>query len=126
VSPGAESADVMTGRDCVWKCTTADGRTGAFVTDGQTYDLAKGNVFLVHTANDGGITQLTVDLSITEMKHESFSELAKRYEVIGKFVADAKPSELRSGAWKTPMDARTRTRNCGVPARTASNDSKRT
>ena len=93
VSPGAKSADVMTGRDCVWGCVTADGKTGTFSTGGQTYDLAKGNVFLVRTANGGGVTQLTLDLSTTEMKHESFPELAKRNEVIGKFVADAKPTQ---------------------------------
>ena len=93
VPPSAQSANVMTGRDCVWTCETADGKTGTFVTDRQTYDLAKGNVFLVRTANGGGVTQLALDLSTTEMKHESFPELAKRYEVIGKFVADAKPSE---------------------------------
>ena len=93
VSPGAKSADIMTGRDCVWRCATADGKIGTFVTDGQSYDLANGNVFLVRTANGGGVTQLTLDLSTTDMKHESFPELAKRDEVIGKFIADAKPSE---------------------------------
>jgi hypothetical protein len=82
-----------TGRNVNWRCETADGLSGSMAINGQVFDLAKGNVFLVSTVGFGNITQLSRDLSALELNHESFSELAKSDEKIRKFVAEAVPSK---------------------------------
>jgi hypothetical protein len=52
------------GRKVAWSCTTQDGTSGTVTIDGQTFDLAKGAVFLVSAKeNKAKVHQLAVDMS---------------------------------------------------------------
>ena len=76
-----------------WLCETADGRSGSITINGERFDLAKGNVFLVSTEGFGKVSQVSRDFSALELKHESFADLAKNDEEIRKFVEAAVPSK---------------------------------
>jgi hypothetical protein len=82
-----------TGRDVMWRCETSDGLSGRMTINGQSFDLTKGNLFLVSTAAGRDVAQLIRDLSGLEMTQESIADLAKRDETIRKFVAAAAPSK---------------------------------
>jgi hypothetical protein len=76
-----------------WRCETADGQSGSMMINGQVFDLANGNVFLVSTVVGGKVSQLSRDFSSLELRHESVSGLAKSDEEIRKFVEAAVPSK---------------------------------
>jgi hypothetical protein len=90
--PPVKTTDEETGRAAHWRCETADGLSGRMVIGTESFDLTKGNVFLVSTAAGGGVTQLARDLSALELTHEHLAELARRDEAIRKFVAAAEPT----------------------------------
>jgi hypothetical protein len=51
-------------REIAWSCRTRDGVTGAVTIDGQKFDLGKGGVFLVSTADkQTKVHQLAVDMT---------------------------------------------------------------
>lgn len=91
--PAPKVWDEETGRNIHWRCETADGRAGGLSINGNQFDLAKGNVFLVSTGDTPGVTQLTRDYSGLALTHESLAALAKDDEVIRKFVENAAPSK---------------------------------
>src|SRR5262249_8615817 len=52
------------GRQIAWSCRTQDGRDGTVTVDGQSFDLAKGAMFLVSAREIGTkVEQLAVDKS---------------------------------------------------------------
>jgi len=66
-----------TGRDVNWRAETADGLSGRITINGQTFDLTKGNVFLVSTAPGGGVTQSSRDFSGPQFSHEAFARVGE-------------------------------------------------
>jgi hypothetical protein len=90
--PPFTTTNEETGRAVDWRCETADGVTGRMLIGTESFDLTRGNLFLVSTAAGGGVTQLTRDFSGLELTHGSFTDLAKRDEAIRQFVAAAAPT----------------------------------
>jgi hypothetical protein len=90
-APPVTTTTEETGRDVNWRCETADGLAGRMTINGESFDLAKGTVFLVSTAAGGGVTQLNRDLSGLKPDHDSLAGLAKSDEAIREFVKAAVP-----------------------------------
>jgi hypothetical protein len=78
------------------EATTADGKSGDVTIDGQTFDLAKGSVFLIKTG--GGVTtvkQLTTPISLPQASGKAASEELQKYAagdatISGFFEAEAR------------------------------------
>lgn len=71
-----------------WSCQTRDGQSGAVTIQGQSFDLADGQLFLVSTA--GGAVRIR-QLRLPEMQgsHAAFERLAADVPDVGAFVKAA-------------------------------------
>jgi hypothetical protein len=91
-------------RKLTWRCRTRDGSAGEVRIDDLRFDLAQGNVFLVHAAPGGPeVTQLAVPIAAARPLEPAFLALADTLPAVGGFLrAAATSSAARSGSTGAP------------------------
>ena len=83
-------------RQIHWSCSTADGKTGQLIMDGQTFDLKTGAVFVVSVGGDKTTTeQVPIDMSMLQggnvtMKLQALENSAPRIAEFWKMVGKTK------------------------------------
>lgn len=86
-------ATTQSGLEYTWQITTKDGRTAEFMLDGQPYDLAEGNVFLITLTNGIlDVQQLPRDLTDVATTHDSITEFGLDDPAIRHFIETAAPT----------------------------------
>jgi hypothetical protein len=89
---GAYWAIAEDGTRLEWTINSEDGKQGSVVISGQSYDIRKGNVFLVWTREvPVKVSQLARDLSGAGnvLAGKVLTELAEQDDEISKFIATA-------------------------------------
>ena len=78
------------GRKVEWTVDTADGKSATFSIGAQTYDLARGTLFMVSTPGGKvGVRQVTYDLANLSATRESCNTLAESSPDVKSFIAAA-------------------------------------
>jgi hypothetical protein len=86
-------ATTQSGLEYAWQIATKDGRTAEFTLDGQPYDLADGNVFLITLTNGIlDVQQLPRDLADVATTHDSITEFGLDDPDIRHFIETAVPT----------------------------------
>ena len=78
------------GLEFTWQIATKDGRTAEFRLDGQPYDLADGNLFLINIENGIlDVQQLQRDFSEVAPTHDSITQFGQADLDISQFIKNA-------------------------------------
>lgn len=80
------------GFEFAWQINTEDGRTAEFMLDGQPYDLADGNLFLITIENGVlDVQQMERDLSGVAANHDGVTQFGLADPDISQFIEAATP-----------------------------------
>ncbi|MBK8903874.1 MAG: hypothetical protein IPM53_22020 [Anaerolineaceae bacterium] len=86
-------ATTQSGIEYTWEVATKDGRSAEFTLDGQPYDLADGNLFLITLTNGIlDVQQLQRDLSDVDTTHDSITQFGLADPDIRHFIETAAPA----------------------------------
>ena len=78
------------GLEFTWQIATKDCRTAEFRLDGQPYDLADGNLFLINIENGIlDVQQLQRDFSEVDPTHDSITQFGQADPDISQFIKNA-------------------------------------
>lgn len=81
------------GFEYTWQIATKNGRSADVMLNGQPYDLADGNVFLITIENGlPDVQQLPRDLSDVEPNYDSITQFGLADADISQFIEDAAPN----------------------------------